>query len=252
MKTTHRVKRGSCCGHGWGGRTLWSVLLLFAVLFNGRDALAGPYLLPIGAPPLTGPLPLTPALGTMFDPLNNPGLGIAVLPESVAVPVTTLWEIDLGRLGPGAWTAASTVVLQDTPFVDKLHFRIPLNFNAAPAGGLWDLWVLFGASPWGNNVAFHLNSIDFFHTTPALPEPFALSSYAYDVILTNSSNVVVDVLDPVLIIGSPASLANAGLQPNVPFSTVPESGSLLVPFGLAAAALFGMARRISSVPRSRG
>jgi hypothetical protein len=217
--------------------------LVFFLSMGCRLVQAGPNPLPSGAPPLTQPLPPAAAIGSIFDPATNPNLGITVLSGTVAVPVTTLWEVDLGRFGQGAWSAASTVIIQDSPFTDKLHFRIPLNFSASPITGAWDLWVVFGGSPWGANVAYELNNLNPFLTSLAVPEPFALASYSYELVLTDSSHTVVDVLDPTLITGSAADLAGIGLTPNGGFSVVPESGSLALAFGLTIAVFFGLAGR---------
>jgi hypothetical protein len=211
--------------------------IALAMLGHGTRAEAGPFTVPTGAPPLANPLPpVVPAIGSTFTP---PPL----VPEQICVPVCTLWEVGVGRLGPGNWVPDDPVVIQDSPFRDQLHFRVPLN-NVPPPGALppWSLFISFGANPWGFAApfAFQMTSLSPFFTTPAIPEPFAIGTWAYTLVLTNSAGVVIDALDPVLVTGST-------LAPTVPGRTVPEPATL----ALVGGGMIALAMRLSHGRRAR-
>lgn len=177
-----------------------SGLILLAVWVSTGTSIAGPFTVPPNAPPLATPLPPgVPAVGSTFD-------APMLVNESVAAPVSSVWEVDIGRTGPGAWIVQpDPVVVQDAIGVDHVHFRIALNFTP-PIGALppWNVYVVMGANPWNfaPPIAFRLSSIDPFFMSPPIPSipNFPSGSYAFNVVLTDSSNTVLDALDPLLIV----------------------------------------------------
>lgn len=201
---------------------LLSVLLILGVVL-GATALppssqAVVAVLPGGAPPLQMPTPTPPAIGDTFSPPAR----------SDTVPATphSLWVVDICRTATGEWSisfaiAPDAIVIQDTALRDYVQFRLCLNFvpqvdlplyggNGFPPD--WRLYVVFAANPWTDlgPAVFQLDALDLFAITPQL-DPFGnfpVGSYAFALVLTDHAGVVLDVLDPLLILGGDLAASN--------------------------------------------
>lgn len=175
-----------------------SVFLSLACLAN--TASAGPYNPPGDAPPVALPLPQpVPPIGSKFT--SN-----RILERQLTS--TSFYEIDICRTGQGQWDVnPDPVFVGPTQFrMSQLHFRLCLNF-VPPPGEFWKVWIVFGANPWPGAGAgaslVHMNQASGVFTLP-LPDPLPRASYGFMLVLTDSSDTVVDGFDPLLITGTPS------------------------------------------------
>ena len=136
--------------------------------------------------------PEAPAIGAEFIP-PDPGPTQAPLFQSSQHPAGIV------RLN-GQWLGPTTIPVHDSgPFLaDQISFQAsPSNFDLAPAR----VWIVFGANPWRNcpsPIAFSLNiggSLPASTTTAPIPEPFTPGTYAFTLVATSSTNVVLDVFE---------------------------------------------------------
>jgi hypothetical protein len=166
----------------------------------------------------------------------------------VYAPIFPIDSWEIGIIHPSAldWISLGSAslfvnndpaIINDAPGVDVLGFSIGDPFT--PREGI--VWAVFGANP------FALPPFGAPEPTVIIPIPFGTiqgqlfgslitlpiiftpdAGYAYNLILTDLDGVVLDVLDPVLVLSST-------LTPTVPVTSIPNSATLLLLIsGLAA------------------